>query len=98
MKHTYTILGMSCDGCRSKVEKTLNAIDRTRASITLDPPMATIIMDKHIPTTQLQQALTVAGNYTITMNNGTRFIEATDDSSEKSCCSSVKKVMVFLKM
>ena len=25
MTHTYTITGMTCDGCRSKVEKALNA-------------------------------------------------------------------------
>ena len=27
MIHTYKITGMSCDGCRTKVEKTLNAVD-----------------------------------------------------------------------
>jgi Cu2+-exporting ATPase len=26
MTHSYNITGMSCDGCRSKVEKTLDAI------------------------------------------------------------------------
>ncbi len=69
MIHTYTVTGMSCDGCRSKVEKTLNAIDGIQAIVTLDPPIATITMDKHVPTTQLQEALTAAGNYTIEMNN-----------------------------
>ena len=27
MKHTYNISGMSCDGCRTNVEKALNSID-----------------------------------------------------------------------
>lgn len=91
MKHTYTVTGMSCDGCRSKVEKTLNAIEGIQATLTLDPPIATITMDKHIPTTNLQEALTAAGNYTITMNNEANSLAVTENSIAKSCCSSVKK-------
>nr|WP_315162855.1 heavy metal translocating P-type ATPase [uncultured Flavobacterium sp.] len=91
MKHTYTITGMSCDGCRSKVEKTLNAIDGIQATVTLDPPIATITMDEHIPTTQLQETLTAAGNYTIAMNNAADSHEATEKPIEKSCCSSNKQ-------
>jgi Cu+-exporting ATPase len=90
MKHTYTITGMSCDGCRSKVEKTLNAIDGIQATVTLDPPRATITMDTHIQTTQLQEALTTAGNYTIAMNNGGDSLGTTEKPIEKSCCSSNK--------
>ena len=90
MIHTYTVTGMSCDGCRSKVEKTLNAIDGIQTIVTLDPPMATITMDKHIPTAQLQEALTAAGKYTIEMNNGVDSHVTTEKSIEKSCCSSNK--------
>lgn len=90
MIHTYTVTGMSCDGCRSKVEKTLNAIDGIQTIVTLDPPMATITMDKHIPTAQLQDALTAAGKYTIEMNNGVDSHVTTEKSTEKSCCSSNK--------
>jgi Cu2+-exporting ATPase len=32
------------------VEKTLNAIERVEAIVSLEPPVATITMDKHIPT------------------------------------------------
>ncbi|MDP3681023.1 MAG: heavy metal translocating P-type ATPase [Flavobacterium sp.] len=92
MKHTYTITGMSCDGCRSKVEKTLNAIDGIHATVTLDPPIATITMDEHIPTAQLQETLTAAGNYTIAMNNATDSHHATEKPIEKSCCSSNKQI------
>ncbi|MFV5688666.1 heavy metal translocating P-type ATPase [Flavobacterium sp. ZT3R25] len=90
MKHTYTVTGMSCDGCRSKVEKTLNAIDGIQATVTLDPPMATITMDEHIPTAQLQEVLIASGNYTIAMNNGVDSHETTEKPIEKSCCSSNK--------
>ena len=90
MEHTYTITGMSCDGCRSKVEKTLNTVDGIQAVVTLDPPVATITMDKHIPTTQLQEALTASGNYTIAMNTGADAHGTTEKPTEKSCCSSNK--------
>jgi Cu2+-exporting ATPase len=68
MTHQYTIAGMSCDGCRVKVEQALNSIDGIIATVTLDPPVATIRMDKHIPTEELQKVLYDAGNYTIAMH------------------------------
>jgi Cu+-exporting ATPase len=69
MTHTYNITGMTCDGCRTKVEKTLNAIDGVEAKVSLNPPIATITMEKHIPTAQFQEALTAVGKYTIEMTN-----------------------------
>ncbi|SHM33057.1 heavy metal translocating P-type ATPase [Flavobacterium saccharophilum] len=68
MTHTYTIEGMTCDGCRSKVEKTLNTIDGIEAKVSLTPSIATITMDKHVPTSVLQEALTTAGIYTIKLS------------------------------
>ena len=61
MIHTYNITGMTCDGCRTKVEKTLNAIDGVEAKVSSNPPIATITMEKHIPKTELQEALTIVG-------------------------------------
>ncbi len=88
MTHNYTITGMTCDGCRSKVEKTLNAIDGVEAKVSLNPPLATITMEKHIATTQLQEALTAVGKYTIETTNSTMPQEVTiADSATKSYCS-----------
>ena len=50
MTHQYKISGMSCNGCRTKVENTLNSIQGVTAKVTLEPPIATITMEKHIPT------------------------------------------------
>lgn len=69
MTHTYQINGMSCNGCRTKVENSLNEIDGVSAIVTLEPPVATITMGKHIPTEQLQESLSVAGKYTIEETN-----------------------------
>ncbi|MDW8849110.1 heavy metal translocating P-type ATPase [Flavobacterium sp. MMLR14_040] len=83
MTHQYIISGMSCDGCRKKVEKTLNAVEGIQAEVTLNPPLATITMEKHIPTEKLQEVLTEAGKYTIEMNSPKNGSEP----AIKSCCS-----------
>ncbi|TCK83657.1 heavy metal translocating P-type ATPase [Albibacterium bauzanense] len=68
MKHTYRVTGMSCDGCRTKVEQALNKVKGISAVVTLEPPEATATMEKHIPTEKLQEALSATGNYTIEMS------------------------------
>lgn len=58
---------MTCAGCVSKVKSELLKIgDVTSAAVQLNAPQATISMQKHISTDQLQQALNKAGNYSIT--------------------------------
>lgn len=92
MTHSYKITGMSCNGCRSTVEKTLNAIDGVEAVVTLDPAVATITREKHITTSKLQEALTKAGEYTIEIGNSTHIINKADESTkENSCCCGTKK-------
>ena len=88
MIHTYNITGMTCDGCRAKVEKTLNTIEGIEAKVSLNPPVATITMEKHIPTEKLQEALIAVGKYTIEMSNcKTKEHSKTNEASGKSCCS-----------
>ncbi len=79
---------MTCDGCRSKVEKALNTIDGIDAKVTLEPPLAIITMEKHVPTSQLQQALNAIGKYTIEMSNSDDITHKTTDKPIiKTCCS-----------
>ncbi|HEY6143571.1 MAG TPA: heavy metal-binding domain-containing protein, partial [Flavobacterium sp.] len=65
MEHIYTITGMSCNSCRTKVEKALNAIDGVEATVSLDPPTASIKMENAVSVFKLQKALYAAGNYII---------------------------------
>lgn len=67
MKHTYQIHGMSCNGCRSHVEKTLSNVDGvTNATVDLEKAEATIEMASHIPIETFQYALEKeGGSYTI---------------------------------
>jgi len=79
---------MTCDGCRTKIEKALNAIDGVEAKVLLSPPIVTITMEKHIPIAHLQDVLNTLGEYTITMSNVKIFDEnATTEATPKSCCS-----------
>ena len=62
MTHTYTITGMTCNGCRTKVEKALNEMDGVEAVVSLKPPLATITTVKNVPIFKFQKALYSAGN------------------------------------
>jgi Cu2+-exporting ATPase len=87
MTHSYTITGMSCNGCRGKIDKALNAIEGIEAVVTLEPAVATITMEKHIPTAQLQEALSAAGNYTIESSSSANTAEKKiAEPVSKSCC------------
>jgi len=49
MKHTYQISGMTCDGCRNHVQKTLSEIQGvTNVEVNLKEKSASIEMEKHI--------------------------------------------------
>ena len=69
MTHKYQITGMSCNGCRTKVEKALNEIDGVQAIVSLDPPIAAITMQKPIQVTTFQEVLSLVGNYSIKVFN-----------------------------
>ena len=67
MTHTYHITGMTCGNCVAKVKSQLLMLgDVTDADVQLAVPQATISMQKHVPVTALQNAVSKAGNYTIT--------------------------------
>ena len=86
MKHNYQITGMTCNGCRTNVEKALNAIDGvTLATVTL-PDFAEIEMDSHIATETMQAALSKAGGYSITMQ--THSDSSSGSADKASCCAS----------
>lgn len=87
MTHTYTITGMSCNGCRTKVEKALNEIGGVEAVVTLEPPTATITMEKHVSLFKFQKALYEAGKYVISENEVVDAAPKQDNEPVlKSCC------------
>jgi cation transport ATPase len=71
MTHTYNITGLTCGNCVAKAKSQLLMLgDVTEAQVQLAAPQATISMQRHIPTVELQQALNKAGEYTITEADG----------------------------
>ena len=84
MTHTYTITGMTCNNCRSKVEKALNDVDGIQALVTLEPPQAVISMQKHLSTVKLQEIVAAVGKYTII--DSATLAQKTKELKEKSCC------------
>lgn len=84
MKHTYKITGMTCQGCRSKVENALNNIKGISAKVDLETAEATIIMDEHIPTEKLQEALSAAGDYRIEICSHEHHGQASSIGEEKA--------------
>lgn len=84
MKHTYKVSGMSCDSCRTKVEKALNELGGiTKATVSL-PESAVVEMETHIATEIMQEALTKVGNYTIEVAHQMDMTSAKKEAS--SCC------------
>lgn len=58
MKHTYQIIGMTCEGCRDHVQKILSKVSGvTEVSIDLSTGEAMVNMDNHVPIELLKHAL-----------------------------------------
>ena len=58
MRHTYYVRGMSCNGCRNHVQKTLNEVRGvSKVEVNLDEKSASIEMDEHIPLETFKTAL-----------------------------------------
>ncbi|WP_248724068.1 heavy-metal-associated domain-containing protein [Seonamhaeicola sp. ML3] len=58
MKHTYTVTGMTCGGCKVSVEEALNKLsDVTEAIVDLEAAQVGISMSKHVSIATLQKAL-----------------------------------------
>lgn len=71
MEKKYRIEGMMCDHCRAHVEKALEGIDGVHATVTLEPPVATVEFSGEEKTVaELQRALSEAGEYKITAMEG----------------------------
>ena len=67
-KSSYKVEGMMCNHCRMHVEKALNNLEGIRATVTLDPPVATIEFTdgKSYTLEELQAQITKeAGDYQI---------------------------------
>ena len=95
MIHTYKITGMTCNGCRSHVEKTLQEVEGVKnASVDLEKAEAVIEMDKHIPLDLLETALQKGGgNYHISVPEASEKKPTTPPKNDVSETSSSEASM-----
>lgn len=86
---------MTCGNCVAKAKSQLLMLgDVTEATVQLAAPQATITMQKHIPVSALQQALSKAGNYTITeADGGMHRMEAIEE--ETSWLATYKPILII---
>lgn len=58
MTHTYIIEGMTCNGCRTDVEKRLSAVDGVQeVSVHLEKKEAAIVTSNHVPLAAFKEVL-----------------------------------------
>ena len=95
MTHTYNITGMTCGNCVAKAKSQLLLLgDVTEADVQLTAPQATITMQKHIPVSMLQNALSKAGNYSLTeADGGMQHLAVTE--GEKSWLATYKPILLI---
>jgi copper chaperone CopZ len=66
MTHSYTVAGITCNGCVAKVKsKLLMHPDITSAEVTLEGQKAVVTMQKHVSVAELQEAIGVDTKYKI---------------------------------
>lgn len=81
MTHTYNITGMTCNSCVAKVKSAILKLgDVLEADVQRDAPQATITMQKHIPLSTLQSAISFDGKYAITEATGNTEMKTVDDN------------------
>lgn len=84
MKHTYSISGMTCKGCRGHVEKILSNVEGvTNAKVDLQMAEATIEMESHIPIETFEEALKNDGGKYHIHKQGHPIVEVKKDEKPK---------------
>ena len=64
MTHTYTIEGMHCGSCISRVKEAISRIAGiSSVDVTLSPPQARVTMKGHVPTNIISNAVSEAGSF-----------------------------------
>lgn len=101
MKHTYHIEGMTCNGCRSQVEKTLSEVEgATHVSVNLEKEEAIIDMKYPIDIGTFQQVL--PKKYGISEKKAKGVFDSTfagpigEQKPEKSKLEQLKPLLIIL--
>ena len=97
MEHQYQITGMTCEGCKAKVRRTLEAFSEvTEANINLADGITTIKMNSHVNTAQFQSALSEKGNYTISEVHSNPMSTMTMEEEPKGFFATYKPLLLIV--
>jgi len=95
MKHTYKVTGMTCNSCAIKVKSELLKLsDVINAEVSQTNGEAVIEMQHHIALNALQEAVSRAGNYSITAADA--HIENQMTTSETSWLKTYKPLLLVV--
>lgn len=85
MNKQYKVLGMTCGGCRSTVEKQLNALPGVQANVSLEKGTVDLTMDQDYSLDDLQAQLGAGSHYSIVeLDSTAKAKEVTIDDSPSS--------------
>ena len=83
MKHTYTVTGMTCNNCKTKVEDTLQNLPKVdEVSVNLETSQVEITMREHIALNELQEAL--PDKYNISEKQTKNIFKSAEEAQEKN--------------
>jgi len=95
MTHKYKVTGMTCAGCQEKVRSLLSAVPAVKkVSIDLEQGEATIEMDRHISTGDLQAALKDHPKYQLNEIHSEAVRTAGADEAAKPWLSTYKPILL----
>ncbi|MCC6952938.1 MAG: heavy-metal-associated domain-containing protein [Deltaproteobacteria bacterium] len=85
MEHNYELTGMHCQACVGKIKGALEGVAGvTSAEVTLNPPRARVAMSRHVPTTELIEAVQSTGEYRLETSESSTVVGSnTHESGEK---------------
>lgn len=94
MIHTYTVTGMTCNGCKTSVENKLNALPQVKHTLVdLEHAEATIELSRYISTQELQDVL--PDKFSITEKRSKNAFRTVEAEKEKSDFQQLKPLFLI---
>lgn len=96
MTHSYTVKGITCEGCVAKVKsKLLMHPDVLSADVKLEGQKAVITMQKHLSIDELQQAIGVDTKYKISADTADHSHHSMNSEETKSWLATYKPLLII---
>lgn len=96
MTHSYTVAGITCDGCVAKVKsKLLMHPDVLSADVKLEGQKAVITMQKHLSLKELQEAIGTDSKYKISADTSDHSHHTMKPEETKSWLSTYKPILLI---